>query len=98
MGILKTSHRDTPKKRRYALAKGLEEVDREKAQEHQGGGQDPDPKELRGQRHSLGVINKELGKLQGEKLIEQDADPGDHQPEPAGERMMSSIRFWFPAA
>ena len=55
------------------LAEGLEEIDGEKAQEHQRRGQHPDAQKLRGQLHGAGIRDEQVRKLHGEQPIQQDA-------------------------
>lgn len=68
-----------------APAEGLKQVDGEEAQEHQRRGQHPDPQELGGQLHGLLVPDEQVDELDGEQLVEQDADRGDHQSQPPGQ-------------
>ena len=91
-GIQQEQHRDvkgqppdhTQKQGNAAFAKGLENVYGEKAQEHQGGSKHPDAKELGSQRHRLGFLDKQVGKLGGKQLVQPDADPGNDQAQAAG--------------
>ena len=62
------------------FAEGLEQVHGEEAQEHQRGGQHPDTEELGGQLHRLGVSDEQVGELDGENLIEHNADGRYDQP------------------
>ena len=62
-----------------ALAEALEDIDGEKAEEHQRGGQNPHPDERGGQTDGLGVRDEKPDDPGREGLIQQDTSGRHHQ-------------------